>query len=267
MSSSRSRSSGATTIRGSQTQGSTTSSRRSCGRSRLADCRATIARRATWPRLTTSAQPGATRPRPRRSWPAITSTPSPPIRTLQTPTPSDRWRGRPRRRRPSRGLAGSGRRGAALFRARGRPRRRWVERAALLADAWLAAHRAADTERAAAARRRDRGARGGRPQEAAARTRGLLAGALIVDNRFNDAVEGLDRACAPLPDEPLVAGLAARRARLAFLTGEYAFAREQAELALSLADRAGCAPSWPTQRTRRRPPCYTTAARSRRRRC
>jgi class 3 adenylate cyclase len=112
-----------------------------------------------------------------------------------------------------------------------------VERAALLADAGVAAHHAADTN---SARRLLANAIGvleaAGLAEAAARTRGLLADALIADNRINDAVEVLDQASAPLTDEPLIAELAARRAWLAFLTGDYAVAHEQAELALSIAD-------------------------------
>jgi len=114
-----------------------------------------------------------------------------------------------------------------------------VERAALLADTGFAAHRAADTE---SARRLLADAiavlEADGLTEPAARTRGLLADAPIVDNRINDAVEdSIGRAL--LTDEPLIAGLAAWRARLAFLTGDRAFACEQADLALSGPIRAG----------------------------
>ncbi len=111
------------------------------------------------------------------------------------------------------------------------------ERAELLAEAGYAAARTADRD----------GARtllgdavtaldaAGRDQEAG-RTRMRLATVLIAENRLERAGELLDAAQRTLSDPPALAEIAARRAQVAFLTDDFDRAREQAELALSIAD-------------------------------
>ena len=70
----------------------------------------------------------------------------------------------------------------------------------------------------------------------AARTRALLADVLIADRRLEAAAELIERARASLSDETVLAELAGRRARIGFMTGDYGRARDEAELALSIAD-------------------------------
>jgi class 3 adenylate cyclase/tetratricopeptide (TPR) repeat protein len=111
------------------------------------------------------------------------------------------------------------------------------ERAGLLAEAGSAAARTADREGARtllteAITALDAAAR----DEEAARTRTKLATVLIADNRLEQARELLEQAQRTLNDPPALADLAARRAQLAFLTDDFHRAREQAELALSIAD-------------------------------
>ena len=72
--------------------------------------------------------------------------------------------------------------------------------------------------------------------EEAAHTRTKLAAVLISENRLEQARELLEQAQRKLNDPPALAKLAARRAQLAFLTDDFHRAREQAELALSIAD-------------------------------
>jgi class 3 adenylate cyclase/tetratricopeptide (TPR) repeat protein len=117
------------------------------------------------------------------------------------------------------------------------------ERAQLLAEAGAAATRGADHDAA----RRLLGeaiavfdARG--LTEDAARTRALLVDALIMENRIEEAVELIDRARESLTDRTVLAGLAARRARLAFLAGDFGRARDEADLSLSIADPLQLAP-------------------------
>jgi class 3 adenylate cyclase/tetratricopeptide (TPR) repeat protein len=111
------------------------------------------------------------------------------------------------------------------------------ERAELLAEAGYAAARTADRDGA----RRLLGDAvtaldaAGREQEAG-RTRMRLATVLIADNRLEQAGELLDEAQRKLSDPPALAEIAARRAQVAFLTDDFDRAREQAELALSIAD-------------------------------
>jgi class 3 adenylate cyclase len=111
------------------------------------------------------------------------------------------------------------------------------ERAGLLAEAGSAAARTADREGARALLTEaitalDAAAR----DEEAAHTRTKLATVLIADNRLEQARELLEQAQRALSDPPALADLAARRAQLAFLTDDFHRAREQAELALSIAD-------------------------------
>jgi class 3 adenylate cyclase/tetratricopeptide (TPR) repeat protein len=118
-----------------------------------------------------------------------------------------------------------------------------VERARLLADAGVAAARAADLEAAHkllgdAIAVLDEGGR----DEDAARTRALLANVLIDENRLEEAGELIDRARNVLSGEEMLAELAARRARVAFLTGDNARALQEAEVALSIADPRGLRP-------------------------
>ena len=111
------------------------------------------------------------------------------------------------------------------------------ERAELLAEAGSAAARTADRDGA----RRLLGDAiealdaAGRSEEAA-RTRIRLATVLISDNRLERARELLDAAQRSVSDQPTLAEVAARRAQIAFLTDDYRGARDQAELALSIAD-------------------------------
>ncbi|HEX4010439.1 MAG TPA: adenylate/guanylate cyclase domain-containing protein [Solirubrobacteraceae bacterium] len=117
-----------------------------------------------------------------------------------------------------------------------------AERASLLAQAGAAAARTADREGA----RRLLGQalalleEGGQVQEAA-RTRMRLAEVLVSENRLEEARELMDQAREGLDDPEAVAGLAARRAQVAFLRGDFRAAREDAELALSIADPRGLA--------------------------
>jgi class 3 adenylate cyclase/predicted ATPase len=111
------------------------------------------------------------------------------------------------------------------------------ERAGLLAEAGSAAARTADQEGAQkllteAITTLDAAAR----DEEAAHTRTRLAVVLIAENRLEQARELLEQAQRTLSDPPALAELAARRAQLAFLTDDFHRAREQAELALSIAD-------------------------------
>jgi class 3 adenylate cyclase/tetratricopeptide (TPR) repeat protein len=115
-----------------------------------------------------------------------------------------------------------------------------AERAGLLAEAGRAAERSADHE----------GARGllgeaievldacGETEDAA-RTRALLADVLIAENRLEEAAVLMDRARQALVDEDVIAELAARRARVAFLTADYTRALAEAETAARIADRRG----------------------------
>jgi predicted ATPase len=111
------------------------------------------------------------------------------------------------------------------------------ERAGLLAEAGSAAARTADREGARlllgdGIAALDEAAR----DEDAAHTRTRLATVLIADNRLEQARKLLEQAQRTLHDPPALAELAARRAQLAFLTHDFHRAREQAELALSIAD-------------------------------
>jgi class 3 adenylate cyclase/tetratricopeptide (TPR) repeat protein len=118
-----------------------------------------------------------------------------------------------------------------------------VERARLLAEAGVAAARAADRVAAhkllgdAIAVLDD----GGRDEDAA-RTRALLANVLIDENRLEEAGELIDRARQVLSGDEMMAELAARRARVAFLTGDNQRALQEAEVALSIADPRGLRP-------------------------
>ncbi|MGH2871119.1 MAG: ATP-binding protein, partial [Solirubrobacteraceae bacterium] len=111
-----------------------------------------------------------------------------------------------------------------------------VERARLLAQAGTAAARTADSDGA----RRLLGEAielldAGGHFDDGARTRALLAHALIMDNQLEAAVQVIERARAATADEVVLAELADRRARTAFLVGDYATARDDAELAMSIA--------------------------------
>ncbi len=112
-----------------------------------------------------------------------------------------------------------------------------VERARLLADAGGAAARAADTE-AATQLLSDAIAvlEASGHVDDAARTRARLADVLIIANQLEAAVEVIGEARAAITDEIVLGELAARRAHTAFLRGDYATARDEAELALSIAD-------------------------------
>ncbi len=146
-------------------------------------------------------------------------------------------------------LAAAGHRAVSL--AMGAEARRYFERAAelardeivragLLAEAGSAAARTADVEAA-------RTLLGGAIEvfdaaghsEQAAHTRALLATALIAENRLQEAGELIDNARPSLNDEAVLAELAARRATVAFLSGDFARVFEETELALEIADPRG----------------------------
>jgi class 3 adenylate cyclase/tetratricopeptide (TPR) repeat protein len=154
---------------------------------------------------------------------------------------ADQIRGRARRT-----LASAGRRAVSV--ALGAEARRYFERAAalardeaeraeLLAEAGNAAALTADRDGARTLLRDAVTALGaaGRVQDAG-RTQMRLAVVLIADNRLEEANELLDAAQRTLTDPPALAEIAARRAQVAFLTDDFDRAREQAELALSIAD-------------------------------
>jgi class 3 adenylate cyclase/tetratricopeptide (TPR) repeat protein len=112
-----------------------------------------------------------------------------------------------------------------------------TQRAALLAEAGAAAARTADHEAARALLRDaiDVFDSNGHSEDAG-RTRAMLADVLIAENRLIDAGQLMDRARVEVSDEELLAAVASRRARVAFLTGDYGLARQEADAALSIAD-------------------------------
>ncbi len=115
-----------------------------------------------------------------------------------------------------------------------------VERSELLGEAGAAAARAADRPRALTLL--GEAVAGldavGEPEKAA-RARGLLAEVLIADNRLDDATAVLEQAQSEVREETVIAQLAARRAQVAFLTGDHQLALTQAELSLEIADPRG----------------------------
>ena len=139
-------------------------------------------------------------------------------------------------------------RGAARSRSRSAPRPTHFERAAELTDDRAARARLLAEAGRAAARTADHDAARALLGDAitvldasghtddAARTRALLADVLIADRRLEAAAELIERARASLSDETVLAELAGRRARIGFMTGDYGRARDEAELALSIAD-------------------------------
>jgi class 3 adenylate cyclase/tetratricopeptide (TPR) repeat protein len=118
-----------------------------------------------------------------------------------------------------------------------------VERAELLGEAGAAAARAADRRRALTLLGEAiAGLDAVGEPEKAARTRGLLAEVLIADNRLDDATAVLEQAQSAVREETVIAQLAARRAQVAFLTGDHELALTQAEIALEIADPRGLDP-------------------------
>jgi hypothetical protein len=143
-------------------------------------------------------------------------------------------------------LAAAGHRAVSL--ALGVEARHYFEQAAALAADEAEKARLLAAAGAAAARTADRaGAQAllsdainvldasGRTEDAA-RTRAQLARVLIDENRFQEAGGLIDEARQAATDEAVLAELAARRAAIAFLSGDNARARQEAELALSIAD-------------------------------
>jgi class 3 adenylate cyclase/tetratricopeptide (TPR) repeat protein len=132
-------------------------------------------------------------------------------------------------------LTTAGQRAASL--AAAREARRYFERAAGLADdeaerARLLAEAGAAASRSGAIAVLDAGGFA----EDAGRTRARLVDALIAENRLAEAAEHIDAARRSLTDDGVLAELAARRARIAFLTGDVGRAYEESETALSIAD-------------------------------
>jgi class 3 adenylate cyclase/tetratricopeptide (TPR) repeat protein len=111
-----------------------------------------------------------------------------------------------------------------------------AERASLLSEAGAAAAR---SDREAGARLLDGAIEvldaAGRTEEAAI-TRLRLADVLVGLNRLEQAAQLLAQAEPALRDPAQVAEAASLRAKVAFLVGDYELAREQAEVALSIAD-------------------------------
>ncbi len=114
------------------------------------------------------------------------------------------------------------------------------ERARLLAQAGAAANRAGAREDALAllGEAIETLEAGGEVAEAA-RTRALLADVLIGQLRLDEAGALMDRARESIADEIVLAELAARRAHVALLAGDYERAYTEAETALAIADPAG----------------------------
>jgi class 3 adenylate cyclase/tetratricopeptide (TPR) repeat protein len=118
-----------------------------------------------------------------------------------------------------------------------------VERASLLSEAGAAAARTADRE---SARRLLSEAidvldAAGEDEEAGV-TRVRLADVLIRENRLEQAADLLERARAALTRPERLAEVAARRAQVAFLRGDFDLTRDESELALSIADSRGLSP-------------------------
>jgi class 3 adenylate cyclase len=143
-------------------------------------------------------------------------------------------------------LADAGRRALSL--ALGTEARRYFERAAELADEQAERARLLAEAGGAAARSLDHGAAlellsdavavldaCGRTDDAA-RTRARLADVLIHQRRREAAAEQIDAARASVSDKVSIAELAVRGARIALLAGDYRRARDEADLALSIAD-------------------------------
>jgi len=112
-----------------------------------------------------------------------------------------------------------------------------TDRARLLAEAGVAATRAADRQRAAALLGEAIAvlSAAGRTEEVA-RTQALMADVLIADNSLEEAATLMDSARASITDQAVLGELAARRARVATLMGDYARAYEEAEAALAIAE-------------------------------
>jgi len=115
-----------------------------------------------------------------------------------------------------------------------------AQRAHLLAEAGVAATRSGNTDQAhrllgeaiAGFERLGQGAE-------AARTQALLADVLIAELRLDDAAALMDAVRESISDAAVLAELAARRARVALLAGDYDRAYKESEAALAIADPAG----------------------------
>jgi class 3 adenylate cyclase/tetratricopeptide (TPR) repeat protein len=117
------------------------------------------------------------------------------------------------------------------------------QRAELLAEAGTAAARAADLTGAAALLEEAIAEldKAGLTVEAA-HTRARLVDVLVDENRLGEAAELVDRAREALTDEVAQAELMAKRGRLAFLSGDFRRAFDEADHALAIADPKGLTP-------------------------
>ena len=115
-----------------------------------------------------------------------------------------------------------------------------LERAHLLAEAGTAAARSVDRERAQAllSEAIEIFAGLGRDEDQA-RTQALVADVLIAEAQLDEAAALMDSARKSITDPGVLAEVAARRAHVAILTGEYSRAYEEAEAALAIADPGG----------------------------
>jgi len=118
-----------------------------------------------------------------------------------------------------------------------------TERAMLIAQAGVAATRAGRREEALALLGEAIDALQSQEEHAeAARTRALLADVLIAELRLDDAAALMDGARESITDAVVLAELAARRAHVALLAGDYERAYLEAETALRIADPAEVLP-------------------------
>jgi class 3 adenylate cyclase len=116
------------------------------------------------------------------------------------------------------------------------------ERARLLAEAGTAAARAYDREGAHGLLEEAITLLSGSApseQEQLARTQALVADVLMADDRLEEAAALMDSARASITEETVLAELAARRARVAILAGDYTRALQEAEGALAIAEPRG----------------------------
>jgi len=115
-----------------------------------------------------------------------------------------------------------------------------VQRAKLLAQAGVAATRAGhpDEARTLLTEAIDGLESQGQAAEAA-RTRALMADVLIAQRHLDEAAALMDSARESITDETVLAELAARRAHVAMLAGDFPRAHAEAETALTIADPVG----------------------------
>jgi class 3 adenylate cyclase/predicted ATPase len=115
-----------------------------------------------------------------------------------------------------------------------------IQRAKLLAEAGVAAARAGHPEEARTLLTEAIAGLESRSEAAeAARTRALMADVLIAQRHLDEAAALMDSARESITDETVLAELAARRAHVAMLAGDFPRAHREAETALTIADPVG----------------------------